>query len=446
MILREGDSGVLLGRGERDRSDARRDAAVDHDRVFVDADEVARLRPAVGTEEHDPDRRQDDDEAGEPGDPAATCAAAVLLDQLLEELRGRLEVRGLVRGLASRMQPAAALRASGGHLDTERVRRRPHDRRRSAEQRVLASDVDDDDRDVIGRTAVEGLLEEAVGRAARSPALPERLRGVGVVDDARQSVGAQQPPVAGLRGHDERVDLGIGVHVAEHTHEHRAARVVASFLRGDAARVDQTLHERVVRRDLGQRPVAEEVQARVADVRDDGVLVDHDERADGRAHAGELGAHLDGADQLCRGVGQRLAQGGLGLGGRGEGLVEALEPSNREARGDVATGMPAHAVGDDEQVRTAEARVLVVGAHLPGMRDGGAGALKDHTCGLLPQFERRRADLDRRTHDDRNRRSDALAVVPRAVGRVEILDHPLVAPQHQTRVVARRVVVADDEA
>ena len=41
---------------------------------------------------------------------------------------------------------------------------------------------------------------------------------------------------------------------------------------------------------------------------------------------------------------------------------------------------------------------------------------------------------------------DAGAVVPRAVRRVEVLDHPLLAPQHEARVVARGVVVADHEA
>jgi hypothetical protein len=50
---------------------------------------------------------------------------------------------------------------------------------------------------------------------------------VGVVDDAGEAVGAEQPAVAGLGRHDERVDLGVGIHVAEHAHEHGAARVVA---------------------------------------------------------------------------------------------------------------------------------------------------------------------------------------------------------------------------
>jgi hypothetical protein len=45
----------------------------------------------------------------------------------------------------------------------------------------------------------------------------------------------------------------------------------------------------VVGRDLGERVVAVEIDARIADVRDDGVVVDEVERADGRAHAREFG-------------------------------------------------------------------------------------------------------------------------------------------------------------
>ncbi|MNI92619.1 hypothetical protein D3C73_1504370 [compost metagenome] len=101
--------------------------------------------------------------------------------------------------------------------------------------------------------------------------------------------------------HDEHVELGIGVHVAEHAHQHRTARVIARFLGGDATRVDEPLHERVVGGDLGERVVAVEIDARVADVADDGVVVDHDDRAERGAESGELRAVLRGADQVARG-------------------------------------------------------------------------------------------------------------------------------------------------
>ncbi len=206
----------------------------------------------------------------------------------------------------------------------------------------------------------------------------ERLAGVRVVDDAREPVRAQQPPVARLGRHDERVELGVGIHVAEHPHEHGAARVVARLLGGDAPGVHESLDERVVGRDLGERVVAVQVDARIADVRDDGVVVDHDERAHRRAHARELGLDVHGVDQFDGGVGDRIAQRALGRGRGLEGVIQALEPRDRQAGGDVAPGVTAHAVGDGEQVRARVPRILVVGAHLAGVRDRGARALEDH--------------------------------------------------------------------
>ena len=313
---------------------------------------------------------------------------------------------------------------------------------------MLPADVDEDDRDVVGRAAVERLLEQVVGGASGREAERERLRRVRVVDDTREPVRAEQPPVAGLRRHDERVELGVGVHVAEHAHEHRAPRVVPRLLRRDAARVDQALHERVVGRDLRERVVAVEVDARIADVRDDRVVVDHDERADGRSHAGELGLDVHGVDQLGRGIRDRVAQRALGRRGGLERAVEALEARDREARGDVAAGVPAHAVGDGEQVRAGVAGVLIVGAHLAGVRDGGARALEDHVSGVR-YFRSSKVvapTLIGAPTMIGHRSADASAVVPRAVRRVEVLDHPLLAPQHQARVVAGGVVVADHEA
>jgi hypothetical protein len=144
----------------------------------------------------------------------------------------------------------------------------------------------------------------------------------------------------------------------------------------------------VVGRDLGERVVAVEIDARIADVRDDGVVVDEVERADGRAHAREFGPLGDGVDGRGDGGLQRL----LGL-GRRERVVE-VQPVDGDAGCHVAARVPAHAVGDDEEVR-AVARILVVGAHLPRVGDGGARPLEDHVAGLLPQLEGRRADLDR---------------------------------------------------
>ena len=49
---------------------------------------------------------------------------------------------------------------------------------------MLSADVDEDDRDVVGGAAVEGLLEQVVGGATRGEAQRQRLGRVRVVDDA----------------------------------------------------------------------------------------------------------------------------------------------------------------------------------------------------------------------------------------------------------------------
>ena len=210
----------------------------------------------------------------------------------------RFEVRRLVRRLARRMEPAAASRARRRHVDPDGRRRRADDRRSAREDRMLSADVDEDDRDVVGRTAVQRLLRADCRPCVQEHALGQHLGHVRLVDDTGQPVRAQQPAVARLGRHDERVDLGVGVHVAEHPHEDRAPRVVPRLFRRDPPRVDQALDERVVGRDLGERVVAVQVDPRVADVRDDRVLVDHDQGAHRRAHAGELGADPDRVAQL----------------------------------------------------------------------------------------------------------------------------------------------------
>src|SRR5690606_31644588 len=58
--------------------------------------------------------------------------------------------------------------------------------------------------------------------------------------------------------------------------------------------------------------------------------------------------------------------------------VEALDAADGKGRRDIAAGVAAHAVRDDEQVRSGVPGILVVGADLPGMGDRGARALEDH--------------------------------------------------------------------
>ena len=339
------------------------------------ADEEAGLRPLVAEQHREHDGDDDDGQADHPGQAAATRAALVLFDQLVEVVLGlRLEVgragrrpdgvqaqggeaRGARRGLR-----LAELQRRGGRAHGERLL-----------QHVAArdvADVQDHGRDVVGGAGVQALLEEPVRHLLRPVLRGEGVLEVVVLDDAAQPVRADQPAVARLRLQDPGVDLGGGVHVAEHAHQHGAARVDHRLLLGDAAAVDEPLDEGVVRGDLLELTVAVEVDARVADVRERDLVADADEGAHGGAHPGELGVLEDGlGEQRVRGD-QRGLQRELGL---GRGLVLAVrlaDPGHGDRAGDVAARVAAHPVGDDEQVPAGIARVLVVRTDLPDVGDG----------------------------------------------------------------------------
>ena len=125
--------------------------------------------------------------------------------------------------------------------------------------------------------------------------------------------------------------------------------------------VDHELHPGVVAGELGQRTVAEQVGARVADVGHHAPVVAERDGGDRRAHPGHRRA--TGGDEA-----DRLVAAGDA---RREGILEAsLQPAivdvhervdQRPAR-DLAGRRAAHAVGDRRQPRTGEHGVLVVGA------------------------------------------------------------------------------------
>jgi len=168
-------------------------------------------------------------------------------------------------------------------------------------------DVDEDDGDVVGGALVETLLDQAV-RGGLGAGDRRKHRGDLVLGDvAAQAVGADDPAIAGLGLHDGRIDLGRRIDVTEHPHENRAPGMHGRFFCCDAAAVDQPLHEGVVVGDLGEFAVTEQVDAGVADVRDRHVVVDAEQAAHGRTHAGEF-AVLENrlGEQGVRGKKRRL--------------------------------------------------------------------------------------------------------------------------------------------
>ena len=108
-----------------------------------------------------------------------------------------------------------------------------------------------------------------------------------IVDDTGQPVRAQQQHIAIDEREADTVDLDLGAH-ADRAGDDGAVRMLRRLGAGDAALVDECLHQRVVVGELHDDTVTQQVGARVPDV--DEVrfgAVDEDRRQCG-AHALEL--------------------------------------------------------------------------------------------------------------------------------------------------------------
>ena len=240
------------------------------------------------------------------------------------------------------------------------------------------ADVDDHDGDVVGGAAVERRLHQPVGHLLGAGVGREQLVQLVERHDAGQAVGAQHPPVAVAGVEHHRVDLGGALDVAEHAHQHRAPRVHHRLLGGDAAGVDESLHERVVGGDLAQLAGAQQVDARVADVRDHDAVAVEQHGADRGAHAGELGVLGHGLGELAVGGDQGALEGGRGI-RRGRVVAVGLgDAAGRDGARHVTAGVAAHAVGDEEQVAPGVPGVLVVRADPPDVRDRRARLDRGH--------------------------------------------------------------------
>src|ERR1035437_6255903 len=129
---------------------------------------------------------------------------------------------------------------------------------------------------------------------------------------------------------------------------------------GDPALVDQTLNKRVVVGDLGERAIAQKVGAGVADVRDRDLVACSQQCSDRSAHALQLRLALYRVSQLGVRRAQHLREPVQSLICAGVLTVETDHLADRDRACNIACGVAAHSIGDDEQVRTGIPRVLVL--------------------------------------------------------------------------------------
>ena len=157
-----------------------------------------------------------------------------------------------------------------------------------------------------------GALGERLADVERLGAGPERLADLLEADHAGEAVGAEEQDVAAADLGVREVDL-YGVGRTERLQDDVVVLEGLGLFLGELAGFDELVHERLIARELHERVAAEDVAARVADLREEEDLVHERRRGDGRAHAAaravgfglvedaEPGG-LDGSDEATREV------------------------------------------------------------------------------------------------------------------------------------------------
>ncbi len=142
------------------------------------------------------------------------------------------------------------------------------------------------------------------------------------------------------------------------------------LLGGDPAFVDEHLYEGVVVGDRLELVVAQHIAAGVADMGEsEAVAGSTQEGGDGGAHSGEFGLFADAAADAVVGFEERGAQDFEGILASGL-VVELGQAGDGDRRGDVSACVTAHSVGDEQEIGSRVAGVLVVLTHQPGVRPG----------------------------------------------------------------------------
>ena len=227
-------------------------------------------------------------------------------------------------------------------------------------------------------------------------------------DEAGQPVGAEEEPVPGTGLAHHEVGL-VAIAAGQDPGDEGTLRVAVGLGLGDAALVDQRLHERVVVGDLREGLAAQEVGARVADVGQGDLVAGAQEGGDGGAHALQLGTVLDPGLDLGVGGRERAAEVVGRVVPAVALAVEGDHRADRDGARDVAARVAAHPVGDDEEVRPGIPGVLVLRAHQAHV---GAGSVVERdlhgACPSVPQLDDSLADAQHAASLDRHGRGEFL--------------------------------------
>ena len=241
---------------------------------------------------------------------------------------------------------------------------------------------------VVSATGV-GEIDESL-RRLRDVFLRQQIDGLGVVQVGVQAIRAQQELVT---GQDFEID-GVALYVLVDAHRARHRVLVGlvggvlDAVLGDLAAPDELVDQRVVLRELHHLAAPHQVDAAVTHVRDEAAIARDQQGGGGGAHAAlvrlRLPAGVDGMARRLDGLlqdGEDLLwpHGGVAL---GEALDDVAIRVHRFAKfvdGDVGrhltTGVPAHAISDDEQRQLLiDQEVVFVGLALSSDVGGGPEA------------------------------------------------------------------------
>ena len=150
---------------------------------------------------------------------------------------------------------------------------------------ALAVELDDDDGDVVVAAGLVRALGEhlaGVERLGRSTRSTSRISSKRTMP--REAVGAEEQRVAPAELDVREVDLH-GVGGAERLEDDVVVLEGLGLFFGELAGLDELVDERLVARDLHELLAAQDVAARVADLREEEVVVDERRGGDRRAHA-----------------------------------------------------------------------------------------------------------------------------------------------------------------
>ena len=252
--------------------------------------------------------------------------------------------------------------------------------------RALFADLHDERRDVVLAAAVVGERDERLDALVALER--ERLAQLlGRLEVAVEAVAREDERVAGDELDDQRVDLDPLVD-ADGARDGVLLLDLLDLLARQLPALDELVVDGVVLGDLLHLAAARQVDAAVAHVRDEALVAHDEERAQRRPHAalggvdarllvdlraGALHRVLEQGDDVLR---RDLARAGGAGGVVVEQLLLALDLLVHRADGDgardLARGVAAHAVGDDEEreLLVDEEVVLVVVADLADIGGG----------------------------------------------------------------------------